>query len=286
VLADLHLHSTFSDGTLDPVALAIVCSDRGVEALSVTDHDAWGQNEALADAGLPEGLLWIPGVELSTAHEATGLGLHVLGYSLVPDAGFGQMLHDLRSARRVRLRGMGEALSALGIHIDVDGILQQAGSPGKPDVARSALARPENAARLVLDGVADVGSFIGTFLEQGCAAYVPKLRVPTAEAVAAIRRCGGHSVWAHPALDLRSVEPTERVRALEQIVEELVDAGLEGIEAGNLAHGPGEVQYLREAARRHSLRTTAGSDFHDFEDKDTNRILTDCDQDVSWLIRT
>jgi 3',5'-nucleoside bisphosphate phosphatase len=284
VLADLHLHSTFSDGTLDPAALAWVCRDRGLEAISVTDHDAWGQNEALAVAGLPRGLLWIPGVELSTAHEATGLGLHVLGYGLEPDRGFRRMLDELRSARQVRVRAMGGALEALGLEVDVAGILAEAGSPGKPDVARSALGRFHNAARLAADGVADVGSFIETYLEQGCPAHVPKRKVPTAAAVAAIRRCGGHAVWAHPAVDLRSLEPDARPSALERTLDELVAAGLEGVEVGNLAHSVEEVERLRAETRERGLHETAGSDFHDLEDNDTNRILSDCDQDVSWLM--
>ena len=50
VFADLHLHSTFSDGTLSPVELAQLCRARGIEAISVTDHDSWDQNIALAAA--------------------------------------------------------------------------------------------------------------------------------------------------------------------------------------------------------------------------------------------
>lgn len=283
MLADLHLHSTFSDGTLTPAALAWVCGDRGIEVISVTDHDAWGQNDALATADLPVGLLWIPGVELSTAHAATGLGLHVLGYALEPDDGFRRMLDELRSARQVRVRAMGRALRDLGLEVDVAGILAAAGAPGKPDVARSALGQPRNAARLAADGVADVGRFIGAYLEPGCPAYAPKRKVPTAEAVASIRRCGGHAVWAHPALDLRSVEVAARGDALDQILDELVAAGLEGVEVGNLAHSAAEVDQLRAATRRRGLRETAGSDFHDLEDNETNRILCDCDQDVTWL---
>jgi 3',5'-nucleoside bisphosphate phosphatase len=283
VLADLHLHSTFSDGTLEPVALARVCRDRGIEVIAVTDHDAWGQNDALAAADLPRGLAWIPGVELSTHHAATGLGLHVLGYALEPDVAFGRMLHELRSARRIRVIGMGAALADLGIEVDVAHILADAGSPGKPDVARSALALPDNAARLARDGVGDVGSFIVTYLERGRPAHVPKRKVPTAEAVAAIGRCGGHAVWAHPAVDLRAVEPSARPDALGQTLDELVAAGLQGVEVGNLAHSSEEVAQLRSATLRRGLRETAGSDFHDFEDKDTGRILSGCDQDISWL---
>ena len=91
-------------------------------------------------------------------------------------------------------------------------------------------------------------------------------------------------MWAHPGVDLRSLERESRAGALARTLEELAGAGLEGVEVGNLAHSAVEVDQVRAATRRHGLRETAGSDFHDLEDNDTNRILSDCDQDVSWLM--
>ena len=285
MLADLHLHSTCSDGTLTPARLARTCAERGLQVISVTDHDTWRQNELLAaEPSLPP-IRWIPGIELSTSHEPTSLGLHILGYGLVPDGPFREMIERLATARQTRVRSLARALERIGIRIDDDAILGRATSPGKPDVARSALADPGNAERLDADHVSDVGGFIETYMNPGCVAHVPKWKIPTADAVASIRRCGGHPVWAHPALDLREIaDPGDRSAALGRTLDELIEAGLEGIETVNFCHRPDETRWLGEVARRRGLRQTAGSDFHDFEDKDTYRILTGRDQDVSWLM--
>ncbi len=285
MLADLHLHSTCSDGTLEPLELARVCRARGLAAIAVADHDAWEQNEVLARERLPEGLITVPAIELSTGHARTGLGFHVLGYALAPDAAFREMLDGLRRAREIRIRDYETALAAIGLTIDAARILDGATSPGKPDVVRDALGRPENAGKLRRDGVHDIGTFIRAYLEDGGPAHVPKRKVESAAAVAAIRRCGGHPVWAHPALDLRAfADPARREAELHGVLDELVAAGLEGVETINYAHTGEEVAWLSAVTRQRGLRWTGGSDFHDFEDRDTNRIMTDCDQDIGWLM--
>ncbi len=227
MLADLHLHSTCSDGCLDPVSLARLCWSRGLRGIAVTDHDAWDQNPILADAALPDGLTWVPGIELSTHHPRTGIGFHVLGYGGIPDATFLGALDRLRDARRDRIRGFAEALERLGIPIDAGAILDAGGSPGKPAVARAALAVARD--RLRGEGVHDVGTFIEAYLAEGKPAFVKKHKLCTADAVASVRRCGGHPVWARPALDLREfARPAGSPRAAERLARRLATRGPAG----------------------------------------------------------
>ena len=284
MLADLHLHSTCSDGRLEPVALAKLCWSRGLRGIAITDHDAWDQNPILAGAALPDGLTWVPGIELSTQHPRTGIGFHVLGYGLTPDRGFVDELTRLREARRHRVRGFAQALAELGIRIDAEAILDVGGSPGKPGVARAALAAAGD--RLRAEGVVDVGTFIQAYLAEGRPAFVPKYKLGTADGVDAIRRCGGHPVWAHPSLDLRAFgDPSVRAAEADRICDELIEAGLEGLEAVTFAHSEGEVRQIEALADSRGLRTTAGSDFHDPDDTHTHRLLLDRDQDLDWLLR-
>ncbi len=284
MLADLHMHSSCSDGRLPPEELARRCHAAGLRGISVTDHDCWDQNRRLAAADLPADLRWVPGIELSTFHRGSGRGFHVLGYGLLPDAGFERDLARLRGARRERVRGIAESLSRLGIPVDPEPILATGGSPGKPAIARAALALAGE--RLRGEGIVDVGGFCVAYLAEGRPAYVPKFKLSAADAVASIRRCGGHPVWAHPAVDLRQPPSSPGLqRELRHVAEELVEAGLEGLEAGNLSHTPAEAAAVERVAAALGLRTSAGSDFHDPDDPETARLLLDVDQDLDWLTK-
>ncbi len=262
-----------------------MCREAGLEAIAITDHDSWEANEILAAGECPPGLTYIPGIELSTAHSGSGMGLHILGYCLRPDAAFHEQLARIGSARQDRVRRTALKLDALGIHIDVAAILSRSGAPGKPDVARNALAEPANGARLAEDRVATVSEFIRAYLQPGRPAFTPKLKLASDEAVRAIRRCGGQPVWAHPALELRAMaDPADRRERFGEILAELTAAGLAGIEAFNYAHTEEEVAWLEGVAHERGLHLTAGSDFHDERDTYASRILTDRDQELDWLL--
>ena len=281
MLADLHLHSTCSDGTHEPLELCFLCRQLGLEAIAITDHDSWEAHQILSAVRLPAGLTLITGIELSTAHAGSGLGLHILGYQLQPDDEFLEQLDRIRSARQDRVRKTAGKLAKLGIHIDVAGILARGGAPGKPDVARGALADPANRDRLAQDQVSTIAGFIRAYLQPGRPAFTPKMKLVSVDAVRAICRCGGRPVWAHPALELRSMKDLRaRQQCLDDVLDELMPAGLAGIEAFNFAHTPQEVAWLEEVARARGLRITAGSDFHDETDTYASRILTDKDQDL------
>ncbi len=282
MLADLHLHSSCSDGLFPPEELALRCHAAGLRGIAIVDHDCWEQNPRLAAASLPADLTWIPGIELSTHHPGSGLGFHVLGYGLRPDRAFEADLGRLRGARRQRIVDFAAALARLGIPIDPAPILAASGSPGKPAVARAALEGAGE--RLRGEGIVDVGDFCHAYLAEGRPAYVPKFKLSTPDAVAAIRRCGGHPVWAHPAVDLRAVgDEPERWRQLARIAGELAGAGLEGLESGNLSHTAAEEAAVATVAADLGLRTTAGSDFHDPADPETGSLLLGVDQDLDWL---
>ncbi|MDP6087642.1 MAG: hypothetical protein QGF68_16590, partial [Nitrospinota bacterium] len=160
------------------------------------------------------------------------------------------------------------------IPVDPEPILATGGSPGKPAIARAALALAGE--RLRGEGIVDVGGFCVAYLAEGRPAYVPKFKLSAADAVASIRRCGGHPVWAHPAVDLRQPPSSPGLqRELRHVAEELVEAGLEGLEAGNLSHTPAEAAAVERVAAALGLRTSAGSDFHDPDDPETARLLLD-----------
>lgn len=243
MLGDLHVHSTASDGTLSPTDLVALALERGLRVLAITDHDSVdGVNEALAAAkGTP--LTVIPALELSATEG--GHDVHVLGYFVRhEDQLLLTRLAELRAARLVRARAMVEQLSEAGYTVTIAEVLALAegGAVGRSHVARA----------LVDAGHAeDIRDAFVRLIGRGRPFYVGKEARSAVEAIGIIHEAGGLAVIAHPG-----------VSHDEEIVEELVAAGLDGIEAYHADHTPEQRRYFAEVAERHGLLVTGGTDFH------------------------
>ena len=240
---DLHVHSTASDGTLSPAAVVAEARAHGVGILALTDHDTMGGvAEALA-AGEAEGVRVIPGVELNTDSPAGEV--HVLGYCIPPeDEAFTALLERRSRARIERAHKMVQRLHELGMPIAFDHVLRLAGGGniGRPHVARA----------LVEAGYArNVREAFDRWLYRGGPAYVPRDRLTPEEAIAAVKAAGGVPVLAHPG----------RI-ADQSVIEELIAAGLEGLECFYPEHSPEQTERYLALARKHGLLVTGGTDFH------------------------
>ena len=241
---DLHTHSLRSDGALEPAELVRRAAARGVRVQALSDHDTLaGVAEAIA-AGNEQGVRVIPATELNTDSEWGDV--HVLGYFLDPlDAGLEERLRTLREKRARRVETMVERLAALGYPLDLTRVLEiaQGGSLGRPHLAQA----------LVEAG--HVPSFDAAFasvLARSSPAYVPREGLTPHEAVQVVRAHGGVPCLAHPGTAVR----------LEELLPQLVAAGLAGIECFYGEHTPeATARYLR-LAEQHSLVPTGGSDFH------------------------
>ncbi len=244
MLVDFHSHTLESDGTLEPAELAALMRTRGVSIFSVTDHDALGAYSRLGDAAMQATV--VSGIELNTTYR--GSEVHVLGYGFPLDAAeIGTAITENRRHRESRAQLMVDQLNAAGVELAFDDVRAEAGNE------RSALGRPHVARALVRKGyAADIESAFRTLLVPGKPGYVPQLYMRPQDAVSLIARAGGAAVLAHPG----------RVKD-ESIIEELVAAGLAGIEAFYPRHEPSQVAHYRELAAFYGLVMTAGSDFHD-----------------------
>ncbi len=240
--ADLHTHTTASDGTLSPRELVWEAGRVGLRVLAVTDHDTVdGIAEATEEAGRL-GIDLIPGVELST--DVPGTEVHILGYFVDwQDEEFGAVLRRLRQGRWARAQEMVRRLNRLGVPLAFQEVARQAdGTLGRPHVARA----------LVAGGyVASFQEAFDRYLAKGRPAYVERERFTPEEALQAVLRAGGVPVFAHPLWG------GERER-----VARLVECGLRGIEAYYPDHSPQDVRRFLDWAQEFGLLATGGSDYH------------------------
>ena len=243
--ADLHTHSTHSDGTLAPRDLVRRAAVRGVEILALTDHDTTaGILEARAEADTL-GLRLIAGIELSTDLPAGG-DAHLLAYfQSVNQPALQDQLARYRDGRSRRGLAILARLDDLGLPLDWERVQAIAGE--------AAVGRPHFARAMVERGyVASVREAFERYLYTNGPADAAREKLPPPETIRLLREAGGVVALAHPAL---LPEP-------EEVIAELSAQGLQGLEVHYKNHDEEQVTQFAELARRHSLIATGGSDFH------------------------
>jgi len=245
---DLHLHSTFSDGSYTPEQLVAAARERGLMAIALTDHDTTDGLDRFLAAGRTEGISAIPGIELSVAVPRGTL--HVLGYGIDPAApALQECLKGVRDGRTARNRRIFERLRKDGMDLSWDEACArtQGGVMGRPHIADL----------LVEKGyVKDRRRAFSRFLARGRPAYVERERLPSGEALAVLRAAGGVPVIAHPvSLHLTGTK-------LHALLQALQAEGLMGVEVYHPKHPARRQARLRQIAESLGLLMTGGSDFH------------------------
>jgi len=242
---DLHIHSTASDGRLNPAEVVHKSVELGVTIIAIADHDSVdGIAPALVAANAFPRLKVIPCVEIST--DVPHGEVHVLGYFIdYTDHKLEATLERLRNSRQERARRMVNKLGNLGIHIDWKRVQEIAGngSLGRPHIAQAMLERGY---------ITSVKEAFTKYISRDGPAYVEREKMSPAEAVELILRAKGLPVLAHPFT----------VSDPETMVVKLKAAGLIGIEAYYNGYTKDEINRLVAMAERHNLIATGGSDFH------------------------
>ncbi len=247
-MLDLHVHSSFSDGSETPENLVKMARAAHVAAIALTDHDsARGVPDFLA-ACRAEDVTGIAGIEVSAnVEEGT---LHILGLGI--DAGneaLAESLDEVLQGREERNMRILAKLQELGFNLSFDEVREIAGE----DV----IGRPHFAQVMVARGWVDsVGDAFDRYLGKGCPAYVDRFRLQPEEAVALIRGAGGVPVVAHPTTI------TDDFAELGKAIKGLADVGVRGIEAYYTGHYPETTLECLRLAKRYGLLVTGGSDFH------------------------
>ena len=241
---DLHTHSLRSDGTLEPVELVRRAAERGVRVQALSDHDTLsGVAEAMRE-GERLGVRVVPATELNT--ESKWGDVHVLGYFLdAADAVLEERLRWLRENRGRRIELMVENLVRLGYAVSLDRVreIARGGSLGRPHLAQALFEAGH---------VPTYDAAFDTLISTSSPAYVARVGLTPVEAVELIRARGGVPSLAHPGT----------VLGVEELLPDLVAAGLAGIECYYGSHTPVDTMRYLALAATHGLVATGGSDFH------------------------
>jgi predicted metal-dependent phosphoesterase TrpH len=266
MFCDLHAHSTASDGTDPPQALARLALDAGLQAFALTDHDTTRGLAPCARAARELGIDFIPGIEVSADPAAASDGLplpcqgalHILGYYVRDDdPQLESVAAQMTRARDERNPAIVRRLRALGIDLDYAEVERQAVEQGA-----HAIGRPHIAQALVAKGVVpSVKEAFTRFLGKGAAAYERRDQLHPAAAIEAIHHAGGLAVLAHP-VQLGLLTPQRGEPQLQRFLDNLAACGLDGIEALHPDHEPEHARLFFDLAQRHAWLTTGGSDYH------------------------
>lgn len=244
-MIDLHMHSTASDGTDTPETIITKCSKLGLKLTAITDHDTVDAQPEAIRCAKQKKLKYLTGVEFSVRHTGE---LHILGYGIdSADRELVAMMEELRASRVGRVTEIIKAVQAHGMNIAFE------------DVERFAkgntLGRPHVALALIEKGYAsDLQDAFTRYLNEEGSCYVQRRKLNPQQAVDMIRKTGGVPVLAHPKF--------VKTNDIEQLVVELKDMGLMGVEAYYPAHSEADVEKFVGIAKRHGLMVTAGSDYH------------------------
>jgi len=248
VRADLHSHSSASDGTRPPAEVVARAAAAGLDAFALTDHDTVA-GIAAAAAALPAGLALIAGMELSCRRD--GHSVHLLGYLFDPEhQGLAAQTRAIRRSRVERARAMVAKLAELGVPVTWEQVTAIAGDGviGRPHIARAMIEAG------VVRSVDE--AFTTQWIGPGGRAHVRRYALDPADAIALVHQAGGVTVLAHPRAT------TKGWMVPDDLIAELASAGLDGVEVFHPDHDEAERNQLLAVARKLGLAATGGSDDH------------------------
>jgi predicted metal-dependent phosphoesterase TrpH len=241
--ADLHTHTTYSDGVLTPHQLIQKAYASGIDAIAITDHDNVAAIDEAVEWGRSVGIFVVPGVELSITFGQKDI--HLLAYFI--DHRNEKLLEYLTFFRQERLKRaerMVAKLNKINVPLKLEAVLEQAGA--------GSVGRPHIAHALVEEGLTDsYHEAFEKYIGWGGPAYEKKFQLTPPEAFRLVNSVGGLSFFAHPG---RYTNETESL--------ELIKLGLDGIEVIHPSHNENQTQYYREIAHQYFMLESGGSDFH------------------------
>ena len=249
-LIDMHVHSTFSDGTNTPAQLVSKAKEAGLSAFALTDHDTTDGIFEILSAAKNSGIEVIPGIEISAVYKGARQDIHILGYNMYYNSkNFQKHLSDFRNERLNRNKQMLQRMHDDGFNISYEQVTY-----AYPD---SVITRAHFARFLMEKGyTSSLKEGFDKYLSKKSKYYIPRKLVSPTGAVEIIKEAGGVAVLAHPLL--YGLDDA----ALNILISDLKEKGLDGIEAIYSLHSDKDESYVRSLADKFNLKISGGSDYH------------------------
>jgi predicted metal-dependent phosphoesterase TrpH len=255
--ADLHVHTTASDGRLSPSDLVTLAAKQGITVLAITDHDTLDGYFLAKPEAEKLGMLLIPAVEITTNFD--GRECHLLAYDVdTNNQGFIQFLAIQRTIRKSRATAIVERLNKMGFDLEMDEVRAES---GKATISRNHIA----AAMQRKNIVATKREAFDRYLHSKGPAYVQNEYPDVLDVISMVRDIGGVSVLAHPGKSY-----------IFQELKLLKDHGLDGLEYLHPSHTWALQKKYKDYALNYGMLLTGGSDFHGTRAHEVDYLGTVC----------
>lgn len=261
--ADLHIHTTASDGLLSPDEVVQWAGIKRLKAIGITDHDTVNGICPAEEASLKYGVEVVPGIELSTLYKEEEI--HILGYYIDYKADwFLDTLEKIQNSRYERAAKIVGKLNRIGVNINLEQVKRIAdrGAIGRPHIARAMIDKGY---------IVNIKEAFQKYIGKDCPAYVERYKLSCGEAIDIIKRLRGISVLAHPGLIRKKA-----------YIGDIVNLGIEGIEVYHSKHDDETVRNALAIASSRKLLITGGSDCHGMK-VNNEPILGNCSVDYKYV---
>ncbi|MEL6822591.1 MAG: PHP domain-containing protein [Calditrichota bacterium] len=269
-MIDLHMHSTYSDGSQSPEQLLLEAKELGLSAIALTDHDTIDGIPEFMELGEKYGIRTIPGVEISVDTKLPNNGhMHILGLLIDPNSTeLKNTLNYLMEQRNLRAEKIISKLNDLNVDVTMQELLDEAGE--------GAIGRPHVAKIMLRKGiVSSIQEAFDIYLAKGKPAYMDKMKLDENDAFKMIHDAGGLAILAHPHfMHYDTID-----EAIERIMD-LREKGLDGFEVHYSAMPQEYTDRLLKLAEEHGFAISGGSDYHG-TNKDTIKMGTGNNNDLA-----
>lgn len=241
--ADLHIHTTCSDGHLSPEEVIKLAEMKNLAAVSITDHDTFEGYKIAKPIADKAGIELIPGVEVTTLFN--GKEAHILAYYFETDTNyFGDFLNSQKSSRQTRIKGIVKTLNSKRIDVSYDEVWAEAdgGNLGRPHIAKILIEKGY---------VSNFNEAFQLYLSNEKLGDIKNSYPDSEKAIQMIKNVGGAAILAHPG-KLYS----------EKEIDEFIELGIDGLECIHPSHNYRKQAFYTRLCDQKSLLKTGGSDYH------------------------